>query len=281
MPRGSGASPGWPAGPGGRRRGVTPWPSPSRIPASFVSPRAARDGFAGPGAGPAPRRQAAPDDPPPARPRLARSLGPLRQEPRRGDRRAAARGRDAARQARPPHLRGRVGVVLRDAPLQAGGDGRPAGGGPGPVLQPDLFGVRRHGRREPPGRSVPPRGLRARGLRRSQRGTRAPQPRKPRGCWPWRLPRCQRAGETATPRREARTLDCPSSGAPQKPWTSVRVMFTRAAIGLVGALLVSSVATAAQYRLRVVALAGAPSPAGGSFDRFSLERVPVVTPVNG
>ena len=57
-------------------------------------------------------------------------------------------------------------------------------------------------------------------------------------------------------------------------------MFTRAAI-VVCALLVSSVATAAEYRLRVVALAGTPSPAGGSFDRFRLEPVPVVTPVNG
>src|SRR5207253_273252 len=176
--------------------------------------------------GPAPRRQAAPHDPPPARPRPARSLGPLRQEPRRGDRREAQRGRDAARRARPPPLRGRVVVVLHDAPLQAGGNGRPAGRGAGPVLQPDLSGVRRRGRRQPPGRSVPLRGLRARGPRRSQRGTRAPQPRKPRGCWTWRLPRCQRACETATPRREARTLDCPSSWAPQKLRTSVRVMFT-------------------------------------------------------
>lgn len=55
----------------------------------------------------------------------------------------------------------------------------------------------------------------------------------------------------------------------------------RAATGLICALLFASSAPAAEYRLRVVALAGAPSPIGGSFDHFSLVPVPVVTPVNG
>jgi hypothetical protein len=45
--------------------------------------------------------------------------------------------------------------------------------------------------------------------------------------------------------------------------------------------LAAAPALAGEYRLRVVAKVGDPSPAGGSFDRFSVDPLPVVTPVNG
>ncbi len=53
------------------------------------------------------------------------------------------------------------------------------------------------------------------------------------------------------------------------------------AIALACVLLLASPASATEYRLRVVARAGMPSPVGGAFDRFSVERAPVVAPING
>jgi hypothetical protein len=52
------------------------------------------------------------------------------------------------------------------------------------------------------------------------------------------------------------------------------------ALVFLAALLLVSPSTAADYRLRVVVRDGTPSPIGGSFDHFSLEPVPVVTPMN-
>ncbi len=55
----------------------------------------------------------------------------------------------------------------------------------------------------------------------------------------------------------------------------------RVATALACALLVAAPARAEEYRLRVVAKVGEPSPAGGSFDHFSVESLPIVAPVNG
>jgi hypothetical protein len=56
---------------------------------------------------------------------------------------------------------------------------------------------------------------------------------------------------------------------------------TATALAVLGALLIAAPAAAGEYRLRVVARVGAPSPAGGVFDRFGVESLPVVAPVNG
>jgi len=124
-------------------------------------------------------------------------------------------------QARPPHS-GPVVVVLHDAPLQL-----EATGGRlvrcRPRIQPDLFGVWRRDAASRQGAIVSAAWLRARGPRRSERGTRALSARNLGDAGRGGFRAVSGPAKRQTPRREARTLDCPKFLGSSKARTSGRV----------------------------------------------------------